>query len=274
MRRLLCSVALVLSAASASAQALDDVLATVNGRNITLGELLIARAELPPQFQSLPVDVIYDGLLTQVIQQQLLADTMTELPKRLELAILSEERALKAGEVLLGLSDTATSEEAVIARYRADYPEQTGGPEYRARHILVGSEERAIEIIDLFVGGEDFAELAKAHSTGPSGPSGGDLGWFGAGVMVPAFELAIKEMNPGEISPPVQTQFGWHVIKLEEVRVQDAPSFEEVRDEIEELLRSEAIEDYVRQLQDRAEISRTPDVDPSVISLMELLELR
>ncbi|CAN0587607.1 unnamed protein product, partial [Ectocarpus sp. 12 AP-2014] len=122
--------------------------------------------------------------------------------------------------------------------------------------------------------GADFAEVAKTSSTGPSGPSGGELGWFSAGQMVPEFQTAVQDMEVGDISEPVQTQFGWHVIKLNETRIPEAPSLDEVRGEIVSELEAQAIEDHVSALTEAADISR-PDlsgIDPSVLQQTNLLD--
>ncbi len=104
--------------------------------------------------------------------------------------------------------------------------------EMKARHILVKTEEAALEIIERLGRGSDFAELAQEKSTGPSGAQGGDLGYFPKGQMVPEFDKALSTMKKGDISEPVKTNFGWHVIKLEDKRQSKAPAFEEVKDRL------------------------------------------
>lgn len=274
MRRLICSFALSLAAVSAHAQSLDDVLATVNGTEITLGELLIARAQLPQQFQQMPEDALFEGLLNQVVQQQLLADSLEAEPLRLQLAIRSETRAMKSGEALLALTEGKIDEEMIQQAYADKYPPEDMGDEFKARHILLETEAEAEAVVAELEAGADFAELARSKSTGPSGPSGGDLGWFGLGVMVPAFEEAVVALEPDAISAPVQTQFGWHVIWLEDVRSKEAPALEDVRGQIEDELGAALIEAHLQNLQAGAKIVKTPDLDPSIIGRMELLELK
>jgi len=145
--------------------------------------------------------------------------------------------------------------------------------EFNASHILVETEEEAQALIEALDGGADFAELAQEKSTGPSGPNGGQLGWFGPGMMVPEFENAVAGMEPGEVSAPVQTQFGWHVIKLNETRDQDIPELDEVRAELEAMVRNAAVEAEVDRLTGEADISRTEvEVDPALIRQTDLLE--
>ena len=164
------------------------------------------------------------------------------------------------------------------ADVQAAYDEQFGSAEpeqeFNASHILVETEEEAREIMETVKGGADFAETAKEKSTGPSGPGGGSLGWFGKGAMVPAFEAAVVELEPGEVSEPVQTQFGWHVIKLNETRTAEAPALEDVRTDIENQLRQETLQAEIERLAEAADVDRkdVESVDPAVLKQTELLE--
>ncbi len=213
--------------------ALDTVVATVNGTDITLGHMIIARATLPEQYLQLPDEVLFQGILDQLVQQTALADTFEgDLPARVTLSLQNEERSLTAGEVIEQVMSADVDDAAIQAAYDETYANQEAGDEYNASHILVETEEEAKALKEQLDGGADFAELAREKSTGPSGPSGGSLGWFGEGMMVPSFEAAVKTMEPGAVSDPVQTQFGWHVIKLNETRKTEAPALETVREEL------------------------------------------
>lgn len=121
--------------------------------------------------------------------------------------------------------------------------------------------------------GADFATLAKEKSTGPSGPNGGDLGWFTTGRMVPEFEQAVLQLNSGEVSGPVQTQFGWHVILLHERRKTEAPEFEEVRAQLADELRQKAVEDRVNELTAASAIERPEieDLDHAILKDLSLV---
>ncbi len=130
--------------------------------------------------------------------------------------------------------------------------------EFKARHILLKTEDEAKAVIEALRNGNDFTALAKERSTGPSGPNGGDLGWFQASRMVPPFAQAIKIMNKGDVSvTPVQTDFGFHVIKLDDTRELDKPTFESKRDELQQSLIREAINNYIQEVQSRATISKS-----------------
>ncbi|HKL70923.1 peptidylprolyl isomerase [Salibaculum sp.] len=254
--------------------AADTVVATVNGTDITLGEMIITRQQLPEQYQQLPDEVLFSGILDQLVQQQLLADTLEETPSRLEIALANEERALRAGEVLEDIYAEAVTDEAVQAAYEARVAEMGDSMEWNASHILVETQEEAAEIKDLVVGGADFAETAQERSTGPSGSSGGELGWFGPGMMVAPFEEALTTMETGDVSEPVQTQFGWHIVKLNDTRMQAAPALDEIRQEIVSQLQESALQARLDELGESAEVDRAADgdFDPAVINDLGLIE--
>jgi len=138
----------------------------------------------------------------------------------------------------------------------------------------VETEEKALDLAEELAGGANFAALAQEHSTGPSGPSGGELGWFGAGVMVPEFAEAVAALEVGAVSEPVQTQFGWHVIKLNETRTKERPSLDEVRDELAETLRSQALDAHIARLEAESDIDRSGSegMDAELINRFDLLE--
>lgn len=252
---------------------LDTVVATVNGTEITLGHMLMVRGGLPEQYRQLPDNVLYEGILDQLIQQEVLAQSdMAEETERVTLALENERRALVASEAANAMSAELVSEEDVQAAYDAQYAEGGQGEEYNAAHILVETEEEAQELISELEGGADFATLAQERSTGPSGPNGGALGWFSAGQMVAPFEEAVAGLEAGEISEPVQTQFGWHVIKLNEARQAEAPALEEVRPQIEQELQTQAMQTRIQELVEAAEVQKTEDANPAALSRTDLLE--
>jgi peptidyl-prolyl cis-trans isomerase C len=253
----------------------DSVVATVNGTEITLGHMLMVRASLPDQYQQLPDDVLWDGIMDQIVQQTVLSQQDSgEETRRIKLALENERRALLAAQVIEGIVGDAITDEAVQAMYDETYLQGEQSEEYNASHILVETEEEAAAIVEELNGGADFAEVARAKSTGPSGPNGGQLGWFGAGMMVPEFQTAVEELEVGAISGPVQTQFGWHVIILNEKRTKEAPALEAVRGEIENQLSQQAVTQKIDELTDAATVTRTAkeEVDTSVLSNIGLLE--
>lgn len=272
MRRILAVSALAIGVVTGvSAQSLDDVIATVGDTDITLGQLLVARTRLPAQFQQMPSDALYQGLVDQLVQQQLLSETVTP-DAAMQAAITNETRAIRAGAALDEVIIANVTDDAIQAVYEAEYANTSGGAEYNAAHILVETQDEAAALVEEARNGADFAELAREHSTGPSGPSGGDLGWFSKGMMVPAFETAVMEMAAGDISAPVETQFGWHVIKLNEMRDKAAPTLDEVRPEIVQSLQNKAIEARIAELEAATKVTYADGIDPSVIDALNLLE--
>lgn len=258
----------------AAAQDADTVVATVNGTDITLGHMLVLRERLPEQYQQLPDDVLYQGMLDQAIQQEILAQGVRDdMDRGAELGLENETRAFLAGEAVNEIAGREVDEAAVQAAYDAAYADAEAETEYNASHILVETEEEARAIKAELDGGADFAELAREKSTGPSGPNGGQLGWFGAGMMVPEFQTAVETLEPGEVSEPVQTQFGWHVIVLNETRVQEAPGLEQVRAELEAQVRQQAVEAEVARLTEEATVERAEvEVDPALVRDDALLD--
>lgn len=278
MKRLLISAALA-AALAVPAQADSDVsaetvLATVNGADITVGHLIAMRQMLPAEYQTLPDEVLYDGMLEQLIQQQVLAEAAeaTEISREVRLGLENERRAFLAAMYMDDVAMAELTVEELQAEYDAVYGAAEPEIEYNAAHILLETEEEAQEVIDALAEGADFAELAAERSIGPSGPNGGALGWFGAGQMVPDFEAAVMALEVGEVSAPVQTQFGWHVVLLNERRQMAAPLLEEVAAELEEGLRRARVDARLLELTEAAEIERAEiEVDPSVVRALDLL---
>jgi peptidyl-prolyl cis-trans isomerase C len=277
MKKYLAGVALsaliALPAAAQETPSADTVLATVNGTDITLGHLIAMTRMLPPQYQDLPDNVLFDGLLEQLVQQEALAAVAAEdMGMQEELGLENERRAFLAATLLDRIGNAEITEEELQAEYDAVYGSAEAQVEYNASHILVDTEEEAQALIEELAGGADFAELAAERSIGPSGPNGGQLGWFGPGMMVPSFEAATFALEVGEVSAPVQTQFGWHVIVLNDTREQEPPGLEQVRAELTEGLRQARVEATMTEVMQTAEIDR-PEIaiDPSAIRALDLI---
>lgn len=252
-----------------------QVVATVNGTEITLAHVIALRATLPQQYNQFPPNLLLQGIVDQLIQHTLLNQSLEGEPSlRSQVSIENEERAIIAGEVMAGVMQQAPSDEDLQAAYEEQYPADVQETEYRASHILVETEEEAQELVTALEGDADFAALAREKSTGPSGASGGDLGWFGASDMVAPFFDAVAALEPGEVSDPVETQFGWHVITLAETRNKERPALETVREELTAQLQQGALEAHIESLESNAEIDRIEleEIDPTVIDALELLE--
>lgn len=256
------------------AQDADTVVATVGETDITLGQMIITRAQLPQQYAQLPDEVLFQGVLDQLIQQQLLADAMGKAPAHVEYALQNERRTLLAGELINKISSEAVTDEAIQAAYDARFADATPATEYNASHLLVETEEEAIAAKARVEAGEEFADVARDVSTGPTGPNGGNLGWFGEGQMVPAFEAAVVSMEVDGLSDPVQTQFGWHVITLNESRDSSLPSLDSVRQELAGEIQEAAVQELLAELEEANPVER-PDADafdPALISNLDLIE--
>src|SRR6202047_3583094 len=150
----------------------------------------------------------------------------------------------------------ATTDEAMKKVYEDASKQITGEQEVHARHILVETEDEAKQIEDELKKGADFAELAKKKSKDPGASDGGDLGFFTKDQMVPEFSAVAFALEPGKISDPVKSQFGWHVIKVEEKRNRKAPDFEQVKAQIETYVTRKAQADYVTKLRETAKVER------------------
>lgn len=274
-KRLTAAALVVGLALPVQAQDADTVVATVNGVEITLGHMIVARATLPQQYQQLPDEVLFEGILDQLVQQTVLVQSFEgTLPPRVGISLQNEERSLTAAHAIEEIMFNAVTPSSMQTAYEELYADQAPGEEYNASHILVETEEAAKELVTALGEGADFEELAKEKSTGPSGPSGGALGWFGPGMMVPEFEQAVIALEVEAISEPVQTQFGWHVIKLNEKRFKDVPQMEEVREELEQKVREDAVMKRVEGLVEAAEVDRTgaADINPQMLRDLTIVE--
>lgn len=248
----------------------DPVEAVVNGVELHRSDVLESARDLPRAYQD-QIEQIYPALVERLIDLTLLL----EEARRRDLAddaevkdrvALYESQVIR--EVLLDrqVKDGMT-EDAVRTRYDRFVEEFQPQTEIQARHILVGTEDEAKAIIAELDTGGDFAAIAKEKSTDTgSGADGGDLGFFTAEQMVPEFSQAAFALEPGTYSAaPVQSQFGWHVIKVEQKRETAPPSFEEARPEIENQLSQELVNDLVTRLRADAKIEKPelPAGDPA-----------
>lgn len=246
--------------ASTPASDPSKVLATVNGVKITQGEVDQAAAELDPQFARLPVEPRRLAALAALIDIKAMAveaekeklDLSDDFKKRLEFL---KERALHNEYFKTQLIDKL-SDEDIRARYEKEIAAIEPATEVRARHILVKTKEEAEELIKKLEAGAKFEDLAKENSTDGSAANGGDLGYFTTGQMVPEFEKAAFALNKGEYTKePVQTQFGFHVIQVEDKREQQPPTLEQVKDQIRSMVLRERYVDAIRDLRKKLDIT-------------------
>ena len=225
----------------------DPVLAKVDGEEIHLSDVSEAVGSLPPEYRAMPPQMIFPKILDQLISQKALVilarkQGLDRDPQVKAQMAQAAEQALQAAAIRKAVAPLVT-EQAVQAAYDKDVAGRAPEEEIHARHILVANEADAARIIGELKKGGDFAALAKANSTDPGAASGGDLGWFKKADMLPDFSAAAFAMKPGEVSDkPVKTQYGWHVIKLEERRPVPVPAFAEARDELRQKMISEDVQ--------------------------------
>ena len=258
------------SSVAAQETNLNTVVATVAGTEITIGHMLDVKRQLPEQYKSLEDNVLFSGIIDQLLQQELLASSVTEEPSWLATAMQNQRRNLLSSVVIKNIRANSVTEAILKSSYAAKYPAGVGKTEYKASHILVKTEQKAIDLLALLDGGTDFSGLAIEHSTGPSAPSGGDLGWFGKGQMVAPFESAIMGMEAGTYTGPVKTQFGYHLIFLNKRRETSLPSFKDVRGELEVEIQNAAVDTHLRGLMANADVVMPViEIDPSILSVLD-----
>jgi len=234
-----------------------DVIATVNGKPLTKQILEVynrQRAAKGAQQDPNNPDAALDELIALELMSQEAVKSGARNDGEIIATLNQLERSTLAGAAIKSFMN---SNELSDEELRQAYDTGVGKPgkEYNARHILVETEEEATEVIKLLDGGGDFADLAKEKSTGPSGPRGGELGWFNAGQMVKPFSDAAAALEPGSYTKsPVQTQFGWHVIRLEDVRDGTPPPFEDVKERLKIMLVNQKLQQHVQTVKEAATI--------------------
>jgi peptidyl-prolyl cis-trans isomerase C len=200
---------------------------------------------------------LLDGLIGFMIAAQNAEktglDKNPETASRLELARLN---VLAEADFKQFLGDTKPTEQELHAEYETLIAQQPK-LDYRASHILVATEAVAKDLIERLNGGASFADLARKMSMDPSKDQGGDVGWFSPGNMVPEFSAAVVALKKGEITKtPVQTKFGWHVIRLDDVRERAIPDFEQVRDRVGLVIQQKKVQAHVEELKKTAKIEK------------------
>lgn len=251
----------------------DTVVATVNGTAITLGHMIAVRETLPEQYQALPDDVLFDGILDQLVQQTALQQSLGTPTRRDALIVENAARQHLSGVALQSVVSAAVTDDAIKAAYTARFADAVEQTEYNAAHILVDTEEKATALKAEIEAGADFAEVAKANSTDGAAANGGDLGWFGVGMMVKPFEEAVLAAEVGKVTGPVKTDFGWHLLIVKETRLASQPTIDELRDELAAEVEQKALEAHIATLTEGASVTRTADgIDPAILRDGKILD--
>ncbi|BCX81211.1 peptidyl-prolyl cis-trans isomerase C [Methylomarinovum caldicuralii] len=236
-----------------------DIVATVNGRPISRQELDYIKAEITRGNPHAKINIPEDKLVEELVNRELLRQeaVQKQLPRQPDVAtrIRYTERAVLSQA---GAQEYLKQHPVTEEQIKAEYDRLVGAmkqQEFKARHILVKSKEEAEEIIKQLDQGKDFAELAKQYSIGPSAKNGGDLGWFVPQRMVKPFADAVVALKDGEYTKePVQTRFGWHVILREQSRAKTPPPYEQVKPQIEQMLKRKLIQQHIQELKQKADI--------------------
>ena len=257
------------------AAAADPVLARVDGIEIRQSDLEAEVLRLPEELRNMPPMMLQPLLLDQMITQKALVaaaraqglDRDAEVRARIRRA---EEETLQQALLMREIQPLLT-EEALRSRYQAEIVGRPAEEEIRARHILLASEQDArAALAEVRRPGADFAEVARRRSTDPGARNGGDLGFFKRGDMIPEFEQAAFALSPGEISAtPVRTQFGWHVIRVEERRPVPAPTFDESREALRQQAFEEGVNAAVERIRNAANVERMAGAPPRPPSLLD-----
>ncbi len=257
----------------AFAQEADTVVATVNGEAITLGQMIVMRQGLGADAtQNLPDTALWDLMLDQMIRQTAVAQaTGKKLSQRDAAALEIERRSYLAGSVL----EKVAAAEPTEAELRTAYDQAFGSAEpvveYNAAHILVKTKEEADAIAKQLADGADFGQLAAEKSTDNSGPNKGDLGWFQAAQMVAPFADAVKTLEKGKVAAPVETQFGWHVIKLIDSREATPPSFDDIKAELAVQVRRDRVQSEIEKRLSESKVEKTEGLSPDLLNKTEIL---
>jgi peptidyl-prolyl cis-trans isomerase C len=246
----------------------ETIVAIINGAEITRADVIASAQSLPPQYQQ-QINAIFPALIDRLVDLTLLSQEgrkqslQDDAEVKARVAQLTNQVIQEV--VIRRHLESQMTEEAIRARYETFVAEMPPRTEVHALHILLESEAEAKTVIGELAGGSDFATVAKEKSIDPSAQqNGGDLGYFGAGDMVPEFESAAFGLAKGESSKePVRTQFGWHVIKVVDRREQSPPTLDQARSHIEEILSNELVGAFVTSLRANAEIETfNPDGTP------------
>ncbi len=245
----------------------DAVVVTVNGKPITEQELTIAEEDLGSSFAGMTAEQRREAIINLLVDIKLGAEAAekAQIPDtpsfKLLLSFLREKALMQ--EYMESEGKKAITEDAVKKLYTETIKDLKPEEEVRARHILVPTEEEAKKAVERLEKGEDFAAVAKEMSQDPgSGAQGGDLGFFTKEQMVPEFSETAFKLEAGKVSPPVKSNFGWHIIKVEEKREREIPKLEQVRDQIDLYLTRKAQQDMIKALREKAKIEYTATAQP------------
>src|SRR4030088_3578265 len=241
------------------------VLAKVIGAEVRQSDVALAEEDLGPSLAQMDPATKKDNVLSFLIDMKIVAkaaeDKKVENNEDFKKRLAFTRNRLLMDSLLATEGKAATTDDAMKKVYEDASKQITGEQEVHARHVLVETEDEAKAVAEELKKGADFAELAKKKSKDPGASDGGDLGFFTKDQMVPEFSTVAFALEPGKISDPVKSQFGWHVIKVEEKRNRKAPDFDQVKAQIETYVARKAQADYVAKLRETAKVERMDKPD-------------
>lgn len=247
------------------AEEANPVLAKVNGAEIRASDVALAEEELGPSLAQMDPATKKENVLSFLIDMKIVSkeaeDKKIADRDDFKTRLAFARNRLLMDNLLAVEGKAATTDENMKKVYEDAAKQISGEQEVHARHILVETEDQAKKVEEDLKKGADFAELAKKESKDPGASDGGDLGFFTKDQMVPEFSAVAFALEPGKISDPVKTQFGWHIIKVEEKRTRKAPDFEQVKPQIETYVVRKAQADYVAKLRTAAKVERLDKPD-------------
>src|SRR3954469_3563701 len=255
-----CLAVALLAGLPLRAEEANPVLAKVNGAEIRASDVALAEEELGPSLAQMDPATKKENVLSFLIDMKIVSkeaeDKKIADRDDFKTRLAFARNRLLMDNLLAVEGKAATTDENMKKVYEEAAKQISGEQEVHARHILVETEDQAKKVAEDLKKGADFAELAKKESKDPGASDGGDLGFFTKDQMVPEFSAAAFSLEPGKISDPVKTQFGWHIIKVEEKRTRKAPDFEQVKPQIETYVVRKAQADYVAKLRNTAKVER------------------
>ena len=251
----------------------DTPFIEVNGRIVKFGSAIIAFSKIRQANREFDQKTIFSQIVQQLVNEELLSQKIDKENQLTLLSLEHEKRSAKAAQMVSKILKNFPDDELVNSAYQNLTEQFKNALEYNASHILVKEEEQAKTILSDLKQGKAFEEMAKEHSIGPTGKNGGKLDWFDLNNMVPEFSTALMVLSEGDISQPVKTKFGWHLIKLNKTREKQMPELKAVKSQLVQSLRQKKINDYLNSLTKNSKIEFVgKDINPNEITNLKLLE--
>ena len=252
----------------------DTPFIEVNGKIIKFGSAIIAFSKISKGNKNFDEKTVFSQIVQQLVNEELLSQKIDKENQLTLLALEHEKRSAKAAQMVSKILKNFPNSELLNSAYVNLAEQLKNSLEYNASHILVKEERQAKTILSDLKEGKAFEEMAKEHSIGPTGKNGGKLDWFDLNSMVPEFSTALMVLSEGDISQPVKTKFGWHLIKLNKTREKQVPELKDIKTQLVQNLRQKKINDYLNSLTQNSKIEFLgKDINPNEITNIKLLEV-